>query len=97
MRAALLAASLCLAAAQFSACSRDNRAADVKQCNANAQREVPEAQSASANESAEQRHDRLGGQIAVCMDNLGYRHDNSAMTDERCVDDVDFNPYCYRR
>jgi hypothetical protein len=93
MRAALLVAYL---AWLMSACSRDNREADVKQCSATAQRQVSQAPSASASESAEARHDRLGGEIATCMEKLGYRHDNSAMTDQRCVDDVDFNPYCYR-
>jgi hypothetical protein len=60
-------------------------------------RQSGQMHTANPGDTEEQRHDRLGGQIASCMENLGYHHDNSAMTDERCVDDVDFNPYCYRR
>jgi len=82
---------------QLSACSRDSREADVKQCVATALRETSQTQTAYAAESVDERHDRLGGQIAACMENLGYNHDDGSMTDERCVDDVDFNPYCYRR
>ena len=31
------------------------------------------------------------------MSKAGYGHANFDMSDARCVDDVDFNPYCYRR
>lgn len=50
-----------------------------------------------ASDSAEVRHDKIGSEIADCMAKIGYRHDEATMTDERCVDDVDFNAYCYRR
>ena len=98
MRAEYYAALLCAAFAAIglvSGCTRDNREADVKQCNATALRGTSQTETAA--ESVDERHDRLGGQIAACMENLGYRHDDGSMTDERCVADVDFNPYCYRR
>jgi hypothetical protein len=100
MRAEFYAALLWAAFAAIglvSGCTRDNREADVKQCTATSLREASQTQTADAAESVDERHDRLGGQIAACMENLGYHHDDGSMTDERCVNDVDFNPYCYRR
>lgn len=94
MKVAFWAASLCLAGL-LSACSRDSREADFKKCSGITLRS--QTQASNPGDTEEQRHDRLGGQIAACMESLGYLHDNGAMTDERCVDDVDFNPYCYRR
>ena len=44
----------------------------------------------------EERHDEIGVEIAECMASKGYRHDNAAMADERCIDDVDYNAFCYR-
>lgn len=86
--------------ALITACSRDSRATDIKQCVAEVQRETTHGKLdylLSATDSAEVRHDKLGGAISDCMERLGYGHSNGEMSDERCVDDVDFNPYCYRR
>lgn len=79
----------------LAACSRDSREADIKQCIAQAQRQASQGQSPYPDESAEERHDRLGNDIAACMEKLGYRHDDGAMTDQRCVNDVDYNAFCY--
>ena len=98
MRGAFLAGSLCAAFAvtvQLSACSRDNREADIKECIASSRNSA--AQLAAPGESEEDRHDRIGGEVAACMEKLGYRHDQISMAGERCVDDVDYNPYCYAR
>lgn len=80
-------------------CSQDSRAADVKQCIAKAQDEAAHEQLPYllATDSAEVRHDKIGSEIAECMAMVGYHHDSASMVDERCVDDVDFNPYCYKR
>jgi hypothetical protein len=48
-------------------------------------------------DSAEERHDQIGGAVSDCMEKAGYRHANGDMTDARCVFDVSFNPFCYRR
>ena len=80
----------------LSACSRDNRQADTKLCIANAEQMASQAQlNLPPDASAEDRHDRIGAEVAVCMDGHGYRHDDGAMTDERCVNDVDYNAFCY--
>ena len=81
------------------ACSRDTRQADIKDCIAQSQHQIQGAPPGGTpqNEGFEERHDRIGGMIAVCMEQRGYRHDDGAMTDARCVDDVDYNPYCYAR
>ena len=95
--APLLAAVLFLF---LTACSRDNRQADVKQCSLEAQRHLLQDQStngAFAGLTKDDRHDAIGGMIAACMESHGYRHGEGAMTDGRCVDDVDYNPYCYER
>lgn len=42
-------------------------------------------------------HDKLGAAISACMAEAGYDHENFDMSDGRCVDDVDFNPYCNRK
>jgi hypothetical protein len=86
--------TLCL-----SACSRDNRSGDIKICTADAEKKVPNSQLLYLRTAAgeEERHDNIGAGIAECMASKGYRHDEAAMADERCVDDVDFNPYCYRQ
>jgi len=84
----------------FIGCSRDTRVADVKECDTQTQRETstdPSASRALADQSAEQRHDAVGNMIAACMEQRGYSHDDGAMTDQRCVEDVDYNPYCYQR
>lgn len=100
MKAAFLAGSLCAVFAvsmQLSACSRDRREADTKECIASSQHLAAQGQFATPDESDEERHDRIGGDVAACMEKLGYRHDQSSMADGRCVDDVDYNPYCYAR
>jgi len=92
-----LALYLALATPELlSACSGDRREVDTKRCVAQAQQNAGQA-APSQSESAEERRDRIGDQVASCMEELGYRHDASAMANERCVDDVDYNPYCYRR
>jgi len=90
VRAALfLALAACLAA-----CSREEREPDIRACIAQAQHPQPDY-SIPANESAEEKHDRIGGLVSACMQQRGYRHDDRSMADSRCVDDVDYNPYCY--
>ena len=84
--------------AGLSGCSRDNREPDIKACIAGAQTDASQGRTdypIPANESAEEKHDRIGGLIASCMEKLGYRHDDRSMNDARCIDDVDYNPYCY--
>ena len=90
----LRAALFLVLAASLAACSRDKRETDIKACIAEAQQPQPDY-SIPANESAEDQHDRIGSLAAVCMQQRGYRHDDRSMTDQRCVDDVDYNPYCY--
>jgi len=48
-------------------------------------------------DSAEERHDKIGDAVSDCVSERGYGHANGDMADERFVDDVDFNPNCYRR
>ena len=82
------------------ACSRDSRANDMQRCIAEVQRKTTQGQLSyllSDSDSGEVRHDKIGGVVSDCMEKLGYGHTNREMADERCVDDVDFNPYCYRR
>ena len=87
-----------LAACVLSSCSKDDRQADIKNCIGDAQKVAMQGQlNIPSGASAEDRHDRIGAEVAACMDRQGYRHDNGSMTDERCVDDVDYNPYCYAR
>lgn len=86
--------------ASFSAsCSRDARETDIKHCIAEVQREASTGAMSDlqSTDSSEERHDKLGAYVATCMDKAGYGHANYEMSDARCVDDVDFNPYCYRR
>ena len=80
-------------------CSRDRRSEDIKICTEDAQKKVPTSQLLYLRSviSEEERHDSMGSDIAECMSGKGYRHDEAAMADGRCVDDVDYNPYCYRR
>jgi hypothetical protein len=91
--------ALTLAISLISSCSRDNRQADIKQCMAEAEKDAaagitPDLSPADAGEV---RHDKLGAAVAACMSKEGYGHANFDMSDQRCVDDVDFNPYCYQR
>ncbi len=72
----------------LAACSPDHRQADIGKCVAKGQSEAP----SSTGLSREEQHDAVGAIVAECMKDLGYRHE---MTDARCVDDVDFGPYCY--
>jgi hypothetical protein len=103
MRYVALTAPLCAVLAVcglLAACSRDNRQADIKMCIATAQHDASQEQpggQAQSGESDEERHDRIGGLVTTCMEQAGYRHDQISMADERCVDDVDYNPYCYAR
>lgn len=88
------------AMALLMACSRDNREQDVRQCTLEIQHQLSQGranETSSATESTAERHDAVGGMIAACMETRGYRHDSGAMTGERCVDDVDYNPYCYQK
>jgi hypothetical protein len=83
----------------LAACSRDDRPTALKQCVATVEKEVSRGQIPYivATQSAEVRHDRIGQEVASCMAEEGYLHDDIAMVDQRCVDDVEFNPYCYRK
>lgn len=89
--------ALILAAACLAGCSDDTREADTKVCIARSQHQTQAVSpgASTQDETAEESHDRIGGLIATCMEERGYRHDNGAMTDDRCVDDVDYNPHCY--
>jgi hypothetical protein len=80
-------------------CAPDSRSEDIKICTEEAQKKVPTSQLLYLRSvvSEEERHDSMGSDIAECMGRKGYRHDEAAMADGRCVDDVDYNPYCYRR
>ena len=92
----LLIASLAI----LIACARDTRETDIKECVAQSQThaaQVAPSRQALSTETEEERHDALGGMVAACMEQRGYRHDDGAMTDERCVDDLDYSPYCYQR
>ena len=73
----------------MSACSPDNREADLQRCIAKAP-----SKAGSATLSAEEVHDAVGAEAADCMAALGYRHDEAGA---KCVDDVDFNSFCYVR
>ena len=72
------------------ACSPDEKDAVLKRCIDTSTRNNP----GDATESQEERHDAIGADVASCMKVAGYRHD---MADGKCVDDVDFNRYCYVR
>ena len=85
--------------AYWAACSRDNRETDLKECSTDTQRQLSREQSTGGlvGLTKEERHDAIGGMIAACMEGRGYRHDDGAMIDGRCVDDVDYDPYCYQK
>jgi len=70
------------------ACSPDEKDATLKQCVETSTRENPPQQG----QSAEEVHDAIGSDVADCMKAAGYRHDEA---DGKCIDDVDFNRYCY--
>ena len=99
LRALFWALALVAMGPCITGCSRDRRSEDVKLCTADAQMKVPTSQLLYLRSAAseEERHDSIGSDIAECMGSKGYRHDSAAMADGRCVDDVDYNPYCYRR
>jgi hypothetical protein len=73
----------------FTGCGPDTRDADLKQCIAKPSTTL------EINETAEEKHDAKGGEVADCMSALGYRHDDLA--DAKCIDDIDFNSSCYVR
>ena len=80
----------------LSACSKDHRQADMKVCIADGEKRAAQGQlNLPPSASSEDRHDRIGAEVAECMEAKGYRHDDGAMTDERCVNDVDYNSFCY--
>ena len=82
------------------ACSRDSREADIKACVAKAQQQTSHGQlpyRVPANASAEDLHDAMGSLVIDCMENQGYRHDGGALANARCIDDIDYNPFCFRR
>jgi len=86
--------------AVMDACSRDSRAADINRCVVEVQRETTQGDLNylwNTTDSAEVRHDKIGGAVSDCMAKAGYGHSNREMSDAKCLDDVDFNPYCYRR
>jgi hypothetical protein len=71
-----------------SSCSPDRKQADMDRCLSVAKTE----NTSDAGESKEETHDAIGATIVDCMKHAGYRHD---LADGRCIDDVDFNSYCY--
>ena len=82
----------------LAACSRDHRQADIKRCVGVAEYQASHLLPlAPSDETAEERHDRLGDLVADCMEKLGHVESNATIAKERCVDDVVFNPYCYRQ
>ena len=86
--------------ASLTACARDTREKDLKQCAAETRLELSGSRQSKgelAEETTEERHDAVGEMIAACMEKLGYRHDDGSMADQRCVNDVDYNPYCYNK
>ena len=91
--------ALVVSTSLLASCSRDDRAEDIKLCMADVENKVPNSELLYLRSAAsvEERHDNVGVGIAECMASKGYRHDSGAMADERCVDDVDYNSYCYRR
>jgi hypothetical protein len=76
------------AALLLAACSPDHRQADIGKCIAQSEAALPQG----AGVNNEEAHDEVGAMVIDCMKAMGYRHD---MADGRCVDDVDFGPYCY--
>ena len=99
LKALVLASSLIFVSPLVAACSRDIRAEDMKVCKEEAENETPTSQLLYLRStiSKEERHDSIGSDIAACMAGKGYRHDQAVMADGRCVDDIDYNPYCYGR
>jgi len=107
MSAKLAAVTTCIAIVVLgialtllAACSKDSRGADMAQCVAQVQQLVSQGQLNNVlnpTDSAEERHDKIGGAVADCMRKAGYGHASRDMTDSRCLDDVDYSPYCYRR
>ena len=85
----LCAGVLIVFAAALSACSPDDSEADLQRCIAKAP-----SRTGSATLSGEEAHDAVGAEAADCMKALGYRHD---LASPKCVDDVDFNRFCYIR
>jgi hypothetical protein len=86
-----------LALLALAGCSRDDRPAQMEACVAQVGKDPALGPTPGPGQTAEQHHDEVGSAVASCMQSHGYLHDNRAMVDERCVDDVDFSPYCYRK
>ena len=99
LKALVLAQALIALSPFTTGCSRDRRSEDIRVCTEEAQKKVPTSQLLYLRSvtSKEERHDSIGSDIAECMGGKGYHHDGAAMAEGRCVDDVDYNPYCYRR
>ena len=83
------AGAMIVFAAALSACSPGDSEADLQRCIAKAP-----SKAGSATLSGEEAHDAVGAEAADCMKALGYRHDQAS---PKCVDDVDFNRFCYVR
>jgi hypothetical protein len=82
----------------LAACSRDHRQADIQRCVSVAEYQAShQLPPPPSDETADERHDRLGDLVVDCMEKHGYVENNTALANERCVDDVAFNPYCSRR
>jgi hypothetical protein len=73
----------------LAACSPDHSEADLQRCIAQAP-----SKTGPTSLKGEEAHDAIGAEAADCMKTLGYRHD---MASPKCVDDVDFNRFCYVR
>jgi hypothetical protein len=91
--------ALAFALSVSTSCSQDNRQAVIKECIADVQRDASTGSIIDLlpSDNGEIRHDKMGAAVVACMSKAGYSHANFDMTDQRCVDDVDFNPYCYRK
>jgi hypothetical protein len=61
----------------LSACSRDNRAADIKQCIAKGETSQKGWDRFQTADSAEERHDQIGGLIADCIRKARYTQANN--------------------
>jgi hypothetical protein len=82
------------------ACSPDSRETDIKQCIAKVQREASQGKLSPLLDTAssdDERHDIVGGFVISCMRGAGYSHGGGDLADARCVDEIAFNQYCYRR
>ena len=72
------------------ACAPDHSRDDLAKCVA----QNPKSPLAQDQSTPEELHDAMGETVAECMKRAGYKHDQSG---PKCINDVDFNQYCYVR